>query len=434
MYTSANKPLSVQPAASIGLGGGIGRKFGMRSVKEISRPLAEQVLELIWRERRISRADISRRTALARSTVSEIVNQLLQTGLVAEVGTERSSGGRRPIVLEFQDTAFGIIGVDIGATHVAVALTDLRGKVLAWREQIRPVRTDPDQTRSLVSDLCDECIKEWGHSARRLVGIGIAVPSPVDPRNPDRISEVVLPAWRGHIGVEELHLRYGVPVLVDNDANLGALAEGWWGAGRNVRDFTYIKAATGIGAGFIFNGEIYRGSSGVAGEIGHLVIDPNGSSCVCGLRGCLATVLGSRALITRAETLLPEFPESMLAGKVISIPVLTEAAGAGDALAAQVVQEAAEHLGIAVAGLLNLMNPEMVILGGGLMQVQELLLEPLRQVVRNRTLVASVAVTEIRVSELGPKAVAVGAATLVLTAALADPSLFPRSRSTRTSQ
>ncbi|MBR9973958.1 MAG: ROK family transcriptional regulator [Bacteroidetes bacterium] len=433
MSISTNKPLSSRAAASIGLRGDTPVPGDWsRTALETTPSLTDRVLGLIWRERRISRADIARRTGLARSTVSEIVRDLLHTGLVAEVGTDRSSGGRRPIVLEFQDDAFGILGVDIGATHVAVAVTDLRGKVLAWREQLRPVRTDPEQTRALVHELCDACLAEWGRGNKRLVGIGLAVPSPVDPRHPDRISEVVLPAWRGHIGIEDLHLRYDVPVLVDNDANLGALAEGWWGAGRSVRDFTYIKVATGIGAGFILGGEIYRGSSGVAGEIGHVAIDPEGSSCVCGLRGCLVTLVGTAALIARAEELLPGYPDSVLAGKTLRIDTLERAAIEGDALAGRVVREAGEHLGIAVAGLLNLMNPEMVILGGGVTRVRELLLEPLRHVVRNRTLVTAVAATEIRISELGARAVAIGAATLVLSAALANPGLFPRTQITRT--
>lgn len=429
MFTSTNKPLSHLPAASIGLRNG-GERTGARGrvSGESVRPLADIVLELIWREKRISRADIARRTQLARSTVSDIVRDLLESELIAEVGTERSSGGRRPVVLEFQDDMFGILGVDIGATHVSVALTNLRGQVLVWREQRRPVRTDPEFSRALVAQLCDECLAEWGRGKKRLLGIGVSVPSPVDPRHPDRVSEVVLPAWRGQVGLEDLHLRYGVPVLVDNDANLGALAEGWWGAGRNVRDFTYIKVATGIGAGIILDGEIYRGSTGVAGEIGHLAIDPHGSPCVCGLRGCLATFIGTRALLDRAAALRAAYPDSALSGDDLSIFALEDAAMSGDALAIQVVKEAAEHLGIAIAGLLNLVNPAMVILGGSLTRGGNLLLEPLREVVRNRTLVTSVAATEIRIGELGPRAVALGAATLVLNAAFADPSLFPPSR------
>ena len=389
-----------------------------------TRPLADSVLRLIWRERRISRAEIARRTGLSRSTVTEIVRDLLKTALVAEVGTGRSRGGRRPIVLEFQDDACIILGVDIGATHVAVALTDLRGRVLAWNEAAHPVRTDPEGTRALIIRLCDASLAMGKNVTQRLIGIGVGVPSPVDPDDPYGLSEVVLPEWHGRSGLEGLRENYGLPVLVDNDANLGALAERWWGAGREVDDFAYVKLATGIGLGHILGGEIYRGAEGFAGEIGHLAIDPHGEPCICGLRGCLATFVGSKALVARARALLVDHPESLLAVDEPTITAIEDAALAGDRLALRVVHEAAEYLGIAVAGLLNLNNPSMVILGGGLVRVGQLLLEPLREAVRSRTLVSSVAAADIRTSELGPQAPAVGAATLVLDAALNDPRLF----------
>ncbi len=389
-----------------------------------ARPLADSVLGLIWRVQRISRAEIARRTGLSRSTVSEIVGGLLQTGLVAEVGAGPSGGGRRPIVLEFQDDACVILGVDIGATHVAVALTNLRGRVVTWRAEDHPVRTDPEGTRALVLDLCEASLATGKHESQRLIGIGVGAPSPIDPDDPYRLSEVVLPEWGGRTGLEGLHERFDVPVLIDNDANLGALAERWWGAGRDIDDFAYIKMATGVGLGHILDGKIYRGAAGFAGEIGHLAIDPYGEPCVCGLRGCLATLVGTMALVARASALLVDHPESVIVGKPVTLAAIEDAALAGDSLALQVVREAAEYMGIAVAGLLNLMNPSMVILGGGLARVGELLLEPLRETVRRRTLVSSVAAAEIRVGELGPQTVAVGAATLVLDAALADPRLF----------
>lgn len=389
-------------------------------VASLHRPSAGGVLELIWRERRISRAEIARRTGLSRSTVSEIVDDLLGTRLVAEIGDGPSEGGRRPVVLQFQDDAYGILGIDVGAAHVAVALIDLRGQVLAWEHRAHPVRSDPQGTLALMDELSDACLRRWKLGTDRLGGVGIAVPSPVDPRDPDRVSDVVMPDWTGvHVG-ERLRERFQVQVFVDNDANLGALAERWWGAGREVDDFAYVKVATGVGAGLIVRKEIYRGAHGVAGEIGHLAIDPQGEPCVCGLRGCLATRVGTRALVARAAALLPSHPESALAGREITTAAIEDAALAGDPLALQVVDEAAEYLGIAVAGMLNLLNPGRVIIGGGLARLGELLLVRLRRSMASRTLVSSIAPTEIVTSELGPRTVAVGAATLVLQNALAD--------------
>lgn len=388
----------------------------------LPRPLAAAVLRLIWHERRLSRADIAQRANLSRSTVSEVIAELLPTGLIAEIGTGESRGGRRPIIIEFRDDAAVLLGVDMGAAHLGVVLTDLRGEVLAWRTRPHPVRTDPDGTRQLIAELCGEALA--AAKRRPLVGIGLAVPCPVDPDNPDRLSTVVLPAWHGHLGLDFLADKLGVPVMVDNDANLGALAEHWWGAGRDVDDFAYIKVATGVGCGYVINGDIYRGATGVAGEIGHLAIAPQGKPCICGLRGCLATLVGAPALIERAGELRPQYPATAIPAQP-TIAQIEDAALAGDPLALRVANEAAEYLGIALAGLLNLMNPAMVVLGGDLANLGELLLEPVRETVRQRTLVSLVAAAELRTSDLGPQSVAVGAATMVLKEALHDCSLFP---------
>jgi len=394
-------------------------------------PLADSCLRLIWRERRISRAEIARQTGLARSTVSEIVGALVPTGLVAEVGVGPSRGGRPPMVLQFQDDAYVILGVDVGAAHVAVALTDLRARVLAWEQRAHPARTDPEGTRALIRELCDACLARGKPGSRRLLGLGVALPCPVDPHHPDRLSERVLPDWHGKSGLTALARRYRASLMVDNDANLGALAERWWGAGRGVDDFAYIKVATGVGSGHVIGGRIYRGATGVAGEIGHLAIDPQGAPCVCGLRGCLTTLVGTQALEARARALLARYPGSVLAGTRPTVTAIEDAALAGDALALRVAQEAAEHLGLAVAGMLNLMNPSMVILGGGLSRLGELLLAPLRETIRRRTLVSSLVDCEVCTSKLGTQATAVGAATLVLEAALAASRRFPTAAPTR---
>ncbi|MFO7609430.1 MAG: ROK family transcriptional regulator [Candidatus Krumholzibacteriia bacterium] len=389
------------------------------------RPLADAVLRLIWQQQRLSRADIAQAAGLSRSTVSEIVAEILPLGIVTEVGEGPSRGGRRPIVLEFRDDACVILGVELSGSHVVVALTDLRGRVLTWESREHPVRDDPQGTRRLVAELCDRCLATPAGRDRPLLGMGVAVPSPVDPAHPDRLSPIVLPAWERRLGLDDLAARLGAPLMVDNDANLGALAEHWWGAGRGADDIVYIKVATGVGSGHIIGGEVYRGATGVAGEIGHISIDPQGKPCICGLRGCLVTLVGGQALVARAAELADQFPGSALAGSTNTIHRIEDAALAGDPLALQVAREAAAHLGRAVASTLNILNPSLVILGGDLVRLGDLLLDPLRETVQQRTLVSSVAAAEIKASELGPRAVAIGAATLVLKAALADSRLFP---------
>jgi predicted NBD/HSP70 family sugar kinase len=389
------------------------------------RPLADLVLEYVWHQREVSRADIARSLGLSRSTVSEIAASLLETGLVREGRDGPSSGGRRPVLLQFRDDAASILGIDMGASHVSVAVTDLRGRVEGWATRPHPVRTDPGGTRLLMVDLCEKVLEKVPGGRDKLMGIGIAVPSPVDPRRPFSMPDAVMPAWRGRTGFEELANRYKVPVFVDNDANLGALAEHWWGGARGMEDFTYIKLATGVGSGLMIRGEIYRGATSVAGEVGHVSIDPKGTPCICGNRGCLSTFISSSALLTRASRLLPEYPESELAGIALNLTALEDAALADDPLALLIFEEAARHLGDAVAGILNLLNPAAVILGGSITRIGDRLVRPLRERVLRRTLVQSLAASEIRVTELGEQAFAVGAATYVLDEALKRPSLFP---------
>jgi len=401
------------------------RKGERRAAPDRPRPLADSVLGLIWQERRISRAEIARQAGLSRSTVSEIVAELLPTGLVAEIGAGKSRGGRRPILLEFQDDAYVILGVEMGANHVCVALTDLRGRILNWACRPHPVRDDPRGARGLITELCVQSLDPQVTGGIPLAGIGVAAPSPVHPADPHHLDRIVMPAWGGDLGLKALADRYGVPLMVDNDANLGALAERWWGVGGEVEDFIYIKLATGIGAGYVLGGEIYRGATGVAGEIGHVAIDPRGKRCVCGLRGCLATKVGAEALLARAAELAAERPTPPAQGVQPSMADFLNRALAGDPPALTVVQEAAEYLGIAVAGLLNVLNPSLVVIGGELARLGPLLLEPLQETIRKRSLVSSMAAVELRTSELGPQTVAVGAATMILAAALADSQRFP---------
>ena len=387
--------------------------------------LTRTVLNLVWERREISRAGIARSTGHSRSTISDVVGRLLGTGLLAEVGAGESRGGRRPILIGFLDEAGVILGVDVGATHISVILTDLRGRTLAWKERHHPVRSDPKGAEELITALGEACLREWNGNRHRLMGIGVAVPSPVDPDSRDRVLDRVLPAWRGHNVLDRLNGEFGVPVFVDNDANLGAVAERWWGKAVGIDDFVYLKVATGVGAGIMIGGEIHRGATGVAGEIGHVAIDPAGPECVCGNRGCLATFVGTRQLVDRAKALFECYPNSVLAGAEPDIRAIEDAALCDDPLAIRIVNEAAVRLAIVVAGVLNLLNPSAVILGGSLARAGDRLVDPLRRAVATRTLVDSAAASDIRTSELGARAVALGAATHVLVAALASPRLFP---------
>ena len=380
------------------------------------------ILNLLWRERQISRASLARRTGMSPSTVSAIVSDLLSTGLVKETSAGVSSGGRRPIILEFQDQASFIIGIELGATHVSCVLTDLRCKVRASWSAPAAVREEPETALHKMGMAVRSVLEADAVQPSLVLGIGVAVPSPVDKERPGELLPLVVPKWKGYNIASHLEDSFKRPVFVDNDANLGSLAELWWGTGCSEANLAYIKVATGIGAGLIIDGNIFRGSSGIAGEIGHTSIDPNGPQCVCGLKGCLTTLIGTPALLERAADELRARGSDRQPPR--GIDELVDAALAGDPMSVELIEYAGEKLGIGIANMLNLLNPKMVVLGGGIARAGDLVLDPVRETIRGLSLPASISNTEILTTGLNEWGIAVGAATLVLQAALETPALF----------
>jgi predicted NBD/HSP70 family sugar kinase len=375
------------------------------------------LIELIWAEREISRVEISRRTGLSPSTVSMIVATLAEAGLVREIGTASSARGRRPTLLTFCDDVLNIVGVEIGIRHVSVALTDLRGQVRSFKRESHDMRRGPEGTLEKVRDLVNDSIKESHLPKKRILGIGVAVPSPVDRAHPGVLASVLYPAWKGYDIVADLEKSFKLPMSVDNDANLGALAEHWWGGGVGVGDLAYVKIGAGIGSGHIVRGELYRGAGGTAGEIGHVCVDPKGPECICGARGCLTTLVGSDALAVRAQKIFHD--------KRAGIGDIVRHAQEGHAGALSLLDEIAAHLGqVLVGALVNVMNPAAIVLGGEICGAGDLLLDPLRRFVRERLAVASFDAGRITTSRLGPQSIAVGAATLHLDEALRNPDRF----------
>ena len=381
------------------------------------------ILNLLWTEREISRADLARRTSLSRSTVSSIVTDLLSTSLVQEAHAGFSSGGRRPILLQFQDQSSFILGIELGATHVSCVLTDLRCNVRASWSAPAPVREEPEVALKKMTMAVRSVLAAGGVHPSQVLGIGVAVPSPVDKERTGELLSLILPKWEGYNIASHLEDSFKRPVFVDNDANLGALAELWWGAGSAAKDLAYIKVATGIGAGLIIDGRIFRGSGGIAGEIGHTSIDPNGPQCVCGLRGCLATFIGTPALLERAKDILRATGSNRPAP--VSIDELVNAALDGEPSSVELMRYTGSKLGIGIANMLNLLNPEMVVLGGGIARAGDLVLDTVHKTIRSLSLPASISNTEIRTTGLNEWGIAVGAATLVLQGALDTPTLFP---------
>jgi predicted NBD/HSP70 family sugar kinase len=380
------------------------------------------ILNLLWKHQEISRAELARRTSLSRSTVSAIVSDLLSKGLAKEAYAGVSSGGRRPIILEFQDQSSFIVGIELGATHISCVLTDLRCNSRASWSAPAPVRDEPEVALRMMTMAVRSVLEAGGVQPFQVLGVGVAVPSPVDQERPGELLPLIVPKWKGYNIATHLEESFKRPVFVDNDANLGALAELWWGAGSSANDLAYIKVATGVGAGLIINGRIFRGSGGIAGEIGHTSLDPNGPQCICGLKGCLTTFIGTPALLERAKDKLGASGSNRL--PPASIDELVNAALDGDPISVELIHYAGDKLGVGIANMLNLLNPEMVVLGGGIARAGDLLLDGVRTTIGGLSLPESIIHTQIRTTGLNEWGIAVGAATLVLQSALDRPALF----------
>jgi len=377
----------------------------LRSLRERNRL---QVLEVVRGSGSVSRADIARRTGLARSTVSTLVNELLRAGLLVERGAPEDGAttqGRPPVLLSFDPRAGAVLGVHFDHPVIRVAVADLGYTILA--EATIPVDVDHDAQDSLdaAASLVEQVLARSGVERERLLGAGAALAGPIDQATGTVGSSAILPGWVGMPLAQELTLRLGLPVHVDNDANVGALAESVLGAGRGAQDMAYIMLGSGIGAGLIIGGQVYRGSGGTAGEIGHVLVDEHGPLCRCGNRGCLETYAGADALL---DLLRRQH------GDGLTVDGLVQLARDGDAACQRVITDAARFVGVAAATLCNQLNPELLVIGGELAQTGSLLLDPLRASITRYAIPAAAEDVRVVIGDLGDRAELLGALVLVL--------------------
>ncbi|MDJ0380234.1 ROK family transcriptional regulator [Streptomyces sp. G-G2] len=373
------------------------------SQSSLHRANLERVVRAVRLAGSLTQAEIARTTGLSAATVSNIVRELKDVGTV-EV-TPTSAGGRRARSVSLSGDAGIVIGVDFGHTHLRVAVGNLAHQVLA--EEAEPLDVDAswvdgfDRAEALVGRLIDSV-----EVARdKVIGVGLGVPGPIDGESGNLGSTAILPGWAGINPRQELSQRLGVPVYVDNDANLGALGELVWGSGRGVKDLAYIKVASGVGAGLVINGQIYRGPGGTAGEIGHITLDESGPVCRCGNRGCLETFAAARYV-------LPLLQSSH--GPELTMERVVELARGGDPGCRRVIADVGRHVGSAVASLCNLLNPSRVVLGGSLADAGELVLAPIRESVGRYAIPSAARQLSVLTGSLGGRAEVLGALALVL--------------------
>ena len=373
-----------------------------------------QIFKVTHQQRSISRASLVRTTGLSATTISSIVTKFLESGLFIEVGEGKSSGGRRPILLQLNPENKLSIGVDLGASHIESVLANLYGTVKRKKLIKFDVANNPQQAINITIDQIAALIKEESLTTSDVLGIGIAVPAPLKGENKDLLSPLILPKWENVSILDEINRVFQFPNYIDNDANVGALAENWWGSGQGISNLVYIKLGTGVGSGLIIENEVYRGTGGTAGEIGHTTINVDGPQCRCGNNGCLESYVGTPAILDSVLAKMHHYPNSTLRRDKLSLQEITAAASMQDALALDVVTDAGKNLGIAIANLLNLANPELVVLGGDLVEAGLPFIESVRRAAFGRSISKAANEVTIVVSELKEDVIAIGAATLVI--------------------
>ncbi|WP_153452134.1 ROK family transcriptional regulator [Streptomyces smaragdinus] len=361
-----------------------------------------------------SRAQLGDQVELSRSRLAVEIDRLLETGLVVADGLAASRGGRRSHNIRLAP-ALRFLGVDIGATSVDVAVTNAELEVLGHLNQPMDVREGPvavfEQVLAMAAKLRATGVAEG------FDGAGIGVPGPVRFPEGVPVSPPIMPGWDGFPVREALSQELGCPVMVDNDVNIMALGEQHAGVARSVRDFLCIKIGTGIGCGIVVGGEVYRGTNGSAGDIGHIVVETDGRQCACGNRGCLEAYFGGAALAKDAEAAARDGRSGELAARLaeagsLAATDVSAAAGAGDACAIDLIRAGGTRTGQVIAGLVSFFNPGLVVIGGGVTGLGHNLLAAIRTQVYRQSLPLATGNLPIVLGELGPVAGVTGAARL----------------------
>jgi predicted NBD/HSP70 family sugar kinase len=376
----------------------------VRSAPSERYPRAGAVLGLIRDGSAATRADVARLTGLGRVTVAQRIDALLRHGLILETPSTRSTGGRPPARLVFNAAAGIALAADLGVTHARMAVTDLAGTILAEVAEDLAIADGPQIVLPAVDRRFQELLRKSAHRVSDVRAIGIGVPGPVEFATGRPVSPPIMPGWDGH-RIPECFEHYDVPVLVDNDVNIMAVGEHWvsWRARQYV---LFIKVGTGIGSGIVSHGSLYRGAQGAAGDIGHMRVPGyDDVVCECGNAGCLEAVAGGRALARQARALGYDTPSSR---DVVTL------ARAHQADVVRLVREAGRVLGSVLAGLVNALNPQVIVIGGDIAQAHEQLFAGVREAVYQRSTPLATRHLEIAPSTLGDRAGITGASVLAI--------------------
>lgn len=363
----------------------------------------------------VSRSEIADITGQSRASVTTITAKMIENNLIFEKNTENTGErGRNRVLLALNPDAAYVVGVKLAASHISCAVCDMQGETKSSiLTPIRLRKKNVEFISDLIEDIVHHTVNEAGLALSGISGVGVGVPGVVDIRtgtcNWSPIYEAGDRALR-----DRLQKQLGIKTYIENDANALALAHQWFGEGRGIDNFIVITIEDGVGMGIILNGQLYRGSRGFAGEMGHVPVDPEGEICVCGKRGCLATILGGYAIVNQAKQKIEEGLWNRKNDSQLVFKEIVDAAKEGNKELEDIIHKAGHHLGVGLSVLINIFNPEKIIISGRAVEAGSLMFDPMNEAVEKHTFEDMFHLTKIIIPEWQHTDWAKGAASLVL--------------------
>lgn len=384
-------------------------------------PPQAKALAMLRQHGDLSRTEIADATGYSRATITTVINELIEIGIVEEIGDGISNGGRRPRVLSFRADFGYLVGIDMGATSLDLVLADFKGSILTHDAIEIDVREGAVSILTIIRDSVLARLAERSIAPECVYAFGIGVPGPVDFNAGMLIAPPIMPGWDGY--PIRAFIRETFPnavAIIDNDVNVMALGELRAGAGRTHKNFLFVKVGTGIGAGIICNSVIHRGADGCAGDIGHICADKNGPACHCGNVGCLEAIAAGPPIAARALEAVRQNRSPILAkyvqttgGKLTAIDV-GRAAAEGDPIANEIIHDSGRIIGEVLASLVNFFNPSLILIGGGVSGIGHQFLAAIRRGILHRSLPLATRHLRIDISPMGANAGVAGALALAM--------------------
>jgi predicted NBD/HSP70 family sugar kinase len=360
----------------------------------------QRIIDALLGSGPLTQAELARQTGLSTATISNIVKKMSAIGEVETAPT--TSSGRRALLVRLSNSGAVAVGINFGRRHLRIVIASLGFAVIAEQYIELPIGHRAEESIDRASTLLARMLEQSDVSPAAVLGVGVGIPGPIDRRLGTVVQGAILPEWVG-IHLQDLEKRLHFPVVFDNDANLGALAEVTWGPHNTVDHLVFVKIGSGIGAGLILGGRPFYGSLGITGEIGHDTVTDDGKLCHCGNRGCLETVASTSVMMDRLGARGP-----------VSTADIVRNALAGDAETIRVLDEAGLAVGRALGSIANLLNPDVIVIGGPLAGLGPILLAPIQRGLLLHAVPSVGELTSVLMSSLGDRAEALGAAALVI--------------------